>query len=212
MKRLAVWVILSLIVLLGLGTGLYAVTNDFQLGRDIQIINSSPKKDYVIATINGTIPITLAEFEVRKIMFQANGQSKSNADIIQALVEEKMVYEEAKRRGITVSDQEFESAINFYKESFKELDKPQNAEAKKQMDEFLAGLGMSAKDYWEDPVILDSYRTLLHRAKLLGQVSGEIDRPDGQIHPIEEMELVEARMRSFAKDAQVEIIDDKYKK
>lgn len=211
MKRLAVWVILSLIVLLGLGTGLYAVTNDFQLGRDIQIINSSPDNEYVIATINGIIPITLAEFEVRKILFQANGQSKSNADIIQALVEEKMVYEEAKRRGITVSDQEFENAINFYKESFKELDKPQNAEAKKQMDEFFAGLGMSAKDYWEDPVILDGYRTLLYRAKLLGQVSGEIDRPDGQINPIEEMELVEARMRSFAQGAQVEIIDDKYK-
>lgn len=123
----------------------YAVdenTNMSLVGKRLKEIRS--KEDKVIVIVDGE-EITQNEFDVQSISRELGNANKTDKEILDSLIEKQVVYNEAVRKGITISEDRIDEIIKLNQQSIK-----QNPEYYKQLKGIIDGLGITEEQYWKD--------------------------------------------------------------
>ncbi len=118
--------------------------------------------DVVVATIDGE-KITKKGFDTYKLFLNSGNDKYSDKEILDKILDRQVVYKEALKEGVTVSDTEISNAINVAKETLSSF--PEQDAAFK---EYIKGLNFTEEQYWESvkPVyekalIIGKYKKLL---------------------------------------------------
>lgn len=145
-KKSIVTILLVLVLIVSLII-VYAVdenTNISLVGKRLKEIRS--KEDKVIVIIDGE-EITQNEFDVQSISRELGNANQTDKEILDSLIEKQVVYNEAVRKGITISEDRIDEIIKLNQQSIK-----QNSEYYKQLRGIIDGLGITEEQYWKDAI------------------------------------------------------------
>lgn len=205
--------IISLLVVAGLLTvgGVFASAaseeNDvnkissyyYGIGKKIKDIKEDKDKEVVIATINGD-PVPKKLFESKKLFLteaymQVGKSVPSDEHILNEIAKEKLMYEEAQKRGLVVSDDKVKQMMNEVKEkTYKTKDEKRLAPHKKINE----GLGIKEDEYWNDKETFEAYKRMLSVAKLRVQIISQMEIPAEKRFEPETALMIEEEIERFA--------------
>lgn len=99
----------------------------------------------VAATVNG-VTISKKAFDIEKATYAiaAPGDNESDRQILDGMIDEELLYEQAVKDGDAPTDSVVDSEITQEKEAMK------NSPANAQTSAFMAGLGQASSQYWVD--------------------------------------------------------------
>ncbi len=153
MKKSRRSIIIILAAVLIISAGIFASAENFSfgdMGKTIghQVVNIEKQSEDTkpVATVNGE-KISYKQFEVYKTLINQNGKQLSDKDVLNKMIEQALIYSKAVESGISVSDQEAESALNSAVELLKQ-DKNQYS----FMKNYIAELGMTESEYWKSMI------------------------------------------------------------
>lgn len=146
MKKL--FIILVVLVAMVSFVVLYANQDSsiFNFGQKVKSINDK-NDETIVATINDS-EITMKQFEAYKLTINSSkdGQKMlSDKEILDMLIDKEVVYIEALKNNISVSDSFVDESINSSKELV-----TQNQSEYNQLKDYISGLGITEEQYWEN--------------------------------------------------------------
>lgn len=118
--------------------------------------------DGVVATIDGE-KITKKGFDTYKLFLNSGNDKYSDKEILGKILDRQVVYKEALKEGITVSDTEISNAINVAKETLSSF--PEQDAAFK---EYIKGLNFTEEQYWE------SVKSVYEKALIIGKYKNSL--------------------------------------
>lgn len=198
-KRLVI-VALSVLLVAMCGMGFAIAQGDDPwnwLGGERAQIDALDEKDEIVAYVNGEA-VTKGElvFWQRKVEYgnQVSGGSEEPTDaktvFYEHVVPAKVAVIMAKKEGLWPSDAETQAHITEVRQAFDE-----HTETKKQFRGYLAGLGLSEKEYFEE-YAFENYRRALAMGKYHEKLAQQFD-VDGK-PPHEVWKRVEAHLKEKA--------------
>lgn len=168
-KKKSIFAISLVLVLIVSLLIVYAVdksSNMSLVGKRLKEIRS--KEDKIIVTVDGK-KITQNEFDVQKISRELGKTNLSDKEILDSLIEKQVVYNEAIKKGITISEEKIDEIIKLNQESIK-----QNPEYYEQLKGIIDGLGVTEDQYWIDAkpiykkiLIMGEYKNNFLKAKFM---------------------------------------------
>lgn len=206
MQNKTLIIALSVLVVLICGIGFATAYSDNPwewLGREQTRIDATKEADETVARINGEV-VTKGElmFWQRMVEF---GNRVSGADeptdaktvFYKHLLPSKVVASAAKSQNLWPTERETKDYITEVRQAFESLD-----EAREELKNYLAGLGLSEDEYFEE-YAFENYRQGLaygnYRQKIAQQFKGK--------EPQEITTQVEAHIAELIEQAQVKTVD-----
>ena len=122
----------------------------------------------VAATVNGR-PITVDRLELEVSLRNAQGINVTRADTLETLISDAVVFNEAERRGIKVSDSELASFVADQKALA-------DADPERQVYRYAAALGLSETTVWTHPPFVQTWREALTYGALKRSVLGTVSQ------------------------------------
>lgn len=148
-------------------TSVFSNLDSFNLGQSIQKTSKSEK---VVAKVS-EIPITEKEFNSKKLFLEEQSKSKiPNQIVLREIAKQKLLVKTAKDEGLTVTTEELERFI----ESQKQMSLQAEQDSKSDFNDFLAGQGLTAEQYWADPLIRKGYENGMYIGKLRQKIKTEL--------------------------------------
>lgn len=118
----------------------YAYQNNFKLIGQQQKSIMSSNNNIVVARING-YEITKNTFDEYKLL---SGNSRSDQELLNQIIERHLLYQEATKKNISISNEQIEKALQESKYTLNRA-----PELYKKMLQYWEGLGMTEDQYWE---------------------------------------------------------------
>lgn len=132
----------------------------YDLGKQVTQIHSDQSGGKIVATINGT-NFTKNQLDTYRLTMNQGGKEYSDTELMDRLIKRTVLYDEAVRRGLTVTDAEIDEAIASTKDA---LNHSESKQAKEYLDSYLSGAGISEDQYWEN--VNETYKLALPIGKL----------------------------------------------
>ena len=106
----------------------------------------------------------------------------SDEQIIENLITPKLVAEEARRRGITIPEEDIDEQITIQRKFLEEFDPSdeQQAMAIEVMDRTLERKGMTEEEYWQAETTREGYRRMLYLSALMDEMRENKDPAEWQ--------------------------------
>lgn len=189
--------LLSIICICIVGVGVFTIFASategqsplYALGQFFKTANNeSTKNDYVVmAKYNGTdITSTVVNYQRNANVIRnesAAAENKSDLDIINNIIENLILLEEAERLGLSATEAEIESLMQSAKVGYS------IPEGKKIIDDFCEGAGISYEEYLE--IYRNQLPRTIARQKLLDAVGKQFCEANGlmftKVNPPKEM-------------------------
>lgn len=153
MKKSRRALIIVMAAVLVISMGIFASAANFSfgdmgktIGRYVADIEKQNNNLQTVASVNGE-KIDYKQFAIYKTLVNQNGKKLSDKDILNKMIEQKLLYDKAVESGITVSDKEAKSALNSAIELLK-----QDTNQYAFMKNYISGLGMTEAKYWESMI------------------------------------------------------------
>lgn len=181
----------------------YSKSDEFLLGEKIKNLSKSEK---IVAKING-IPVTEKEYESKKLFLETQKQPANFENVIRAIAEQKLLFEEAKKRGITVTKEELDNFIQLQKR----LSEQVSDEEKANFRDFLAGQGLTVEEYWSNPDVINAYERGIYIGKFKAQLRKELLIPENEKNSPKAYEMVKTKINEIVNKAKIEKLDDQIK-
>lgn len=153
-KNRIILTVLSLIIVLGFSSFIYAQNDENELKSKFSNFGTISKKymdldskDNTIAfTINGE-EITINKINEKKELEQALGKTNiKDSEVVKSIIKNKTLLQQAKKLGVTVSDEEAKNASLHEKELL--YDNHTSNEDREAVLEYIKSLGISEDEYW----------------------------------------------------------------
>lgn len=126
----------------------------------------------VVMSVNGT-DITEKEFETFKATTNNAQTSYTDEQLLNILAKQQVLFDEAKRRGLTATSAEIDYAIDVAKDA---LQQPYQSEARSFLNSYIEQLGITEDQYWES--MRSEYEKSLSIGKLQNQLRMELVTAD----------------------------------
>ncbi|GAW28134.1 SurA N-terminal domain-containing protein [Carboxydocella sp. ULO1] len=181
----------------------YSKSDEFLLGEKIKNLSKSEK---IVVKING-IPVTEKEYESKKLFLETQKQPANFENVIRAIAEQKLLFEEAKKRGITVTKEELDNFIQLQKR----LSEQVSDEEKANFRDFLAGQGLTVEEYWSNPDVINAYERGIYIGKFKAQLRKELLIPENEKNSPKAYEMVKTKINEIVNKAKIEKLDDQIK-
>ncbi|GAW30997.1 SurA N-terminal domain-containing protein [Carboxydocella sp. JDF658] len=181
----------------------YSKSDEFLLGEKIKNLSKSEK---IVAKING-IPVTEKEYESKKLFLETQKQPANFENVIRAIAEQKLLFEETKKRGITVTKEELDNFIQLQKR----LSEQVSDEEKANFRDFLAGQGLTVEEYWSNPDVINAYERGIYIGKFKAQLRKELLIPENEKNSPKAYEMVKTKINEIVNKAKIEKLDDQIK-
>lgn len=121
------------------------------IGLKISDINKS--QDKVVAIVNGE-NIFNKQVEIIKASNQLSGIDINDTDIINSIIEKKLLFDDAIKNGIKITDVKVDEIVKSNQDAIKN-----NPEEYNNLKSYLSGLGIDENQYWENSKL--TYKKLL---------------------------------------------------
>jgi len=138
--------------------------NHTLLGKIYKQANT--EKSQVVAKVNGK-EIKSNSIEAMINSFELTGQKKSKKEIIEKIVIDELLLQQAEQNNIVISDEELNSVLEQLKDNF-----PRDEEGYKNFKNTLNGMGISEDEYW------DMARPVYKKVFTIGKFKNKILRQD----------------------------------
>lgn len=148
----------------------------------------SKQKDDIIIEI-GNEKITKEDLELSKVM----SPNKSEQDIKEKLIENKVLKIVAENKKISVSEEEVLAYIDFVKEAFENS----NKQSKALFEKYLDAYGFNESTFWTDPQTYEMYKDYLTQNKLREVILNEKVQGDKNIEELtnqEKREIIQSEI------------------
>ena len=165
MKK-AHYILIICVCIIAILSGL-AFAGVFSPGSDADI-KENTDENKTLVSVNGT-PISEKEFEEYKATANFEKEEYSDDELLQRLIEQQLLFGEAKSRGLSVSDMEISEAIASVRDM---LVDESNTEARSFIEAYIAEHGITEEEYWES--IRPAYERSLAIAKLQNELAQEV--------------------------------------
>jgi len=165
-KRALIIGIASVTLALIVGTVAFTQTPFLKFGQDVKSISEDAKAKRVVARVNGK-GIDWQTFKAEQYIQGQNAVASgspepSNTDILKEVAKKILLVEEAKGRGIEVSDSEVKTMMVDIKNMISKM----TDEEQQKFKDYLTGLGMSEEAFWSSPEVFEAYRQAMYIGKL----------------------------------------------
>ncbi len=146
----------------------------YNFGKDLEKVNRSIDSSDVVAYVADE-SVTRADVEYWRLASEYNARLDENlnsisfSEALDKAIEIKLVETEAKHQGLWPSKQETTEYIDWVRRSLEELPE----EEKQHFQEYLRGLGMTEKEFFEDNRTINAYASALATSKLMQQANTE---------------------------------------
>lgn len=188
-------IISTLFAVIVLSTITVLAVNDFSIGKTFGVLfKNKESKNIVIATVYDK-EITLYNYNYAK----AGSPNLSDEDILDALVESKLLELDSTQRNISVTDDELYEFIEMQKKLIAETDKEQ--EPYITLMDMCKELDITLDEYWLLEETQNSYKKFLIKGKLFDEVFKE----EGSITAEEKLETKESYIKSLKEKAKSDI-------
>lgn len=139
--------------------------NKIKIVKELKTSKDSSK---LIAEVNG-IQIRENDIKAIKVMSDAN---VSEEEILNMLIDQQLLLEEAKRQNLEPTPEEIQAAVDEARETYNKY-----ASEKDKMDiqAVIEGLGLSEKEYWEN-YIPSKYKEILTAGKLRTKIRKDVEK------------------------------------
>lgn len=137
-------------------------------GNAIKAIDDTYSDNVVVMSVNGT-NITEKEFETFKATTNNSQTSYTDEQLLNILAKQQVLFDEAKRRGLTATSAEIDYAIDVAKAALQE---PYQSETRSFLNSYIEQLGITEDQYWES--MRAEYEKSLSIGKLQDQLRTEI--------------------------------------
>lgn len=157
-----------------------AVTANFEskageeAGQTIHNIQSAYSGDVIVMTVNGT-SFSEKEFQIYKSTMSNAQTSYTDEQLLDRLARQQVLFDEAKRRGLTATEAEIDEAINMAKDILQQSDQSENRAFLKS---YIKQLGMSEDEYWAS--IRPAYKKSLSIGNLQDKLRSELAASEGK--------------------------------
>jgi|GEM_PF-1303842 len=173
-------IMIVIVIVLILGTGsVYAwmsIKNGIEIGEAQAEINKQfETNNEIVASVNG-YEITKESFEVYKSIMSQTGDY-GDEELLDKLIEKKLMYSEAVAEGFTVTDDEIEAAIEDAKSL---LVLEENIEQYNFLKQYIEGLGITEEQYWTE-IVKPIYRETFTINKLTERLRANYDKENSSI-------------------------------
>lgn len=192
-KKLIIISLLIAVIVLSTITAL--AVNDFSIGKTFGILfKNKESKNEVIAMVYDK-KITLYNYNYAKALYP----NLSDEEIIDALVEDKLLEVDAEQKNISVPDEEVQEFIAMQKELIADSDKDEEpyiilADMCKELD-------ITLDEYWELEETQNGYKEFLIEGKLFD----EVFKGKGSTTVEETLEIKESYIKSLKEKAKSDI-------
>ncbi|NPV29525.1 MAG: hypothetical protein HPY58_07700 [Firmicutes bacterium] len=153
---------------------------EFLVGQKLRENESIPDKDKIVMVVNG-MPVTKKDFENQRALLSFERESVSDDEVREKIIEKTVLYEEAKKRGLTVS---LEEAKQFSQRMKKEAF-GSDVENPELIKNYIEGQGLTIDEFF-DKVAPPLYQQALSIGKLRAQIYDETDRRLGPNVPADQ--------------------------
>ncbi|MDO4772652.1 MAG: SurA N-terminal domain-containing protein [Bacillota bacterium] len=167
----------------------------FEWGKQLAGEEKAFNSTKVIAKVNG-IDISEEEFEKTKLAHSVVRTDASDDDIMKVLIRQKVIASEAKKRGITVTEQEVKE---FNDQRFDGM--MQDPKMKQAMEDFLEGKQQTLEEYKEQSLAVSE--AALIAMKLQEQLIKE-----NQVKPEEVTKFLNDTVETLIENAVIERFDE----
>jgi hypothetical protein len=143
-KRLIIYLVAMLILACGVTYAALKPDSVSKLFGKQQSESLKNTGDSIVATIDGE-KITKKGFDTYKLFLNGGDQSQlSDKQVLDKILDRQVIYNQAIKEGISVSDDEISSSIKSAQESIKAVSSQYES-----FKEYLSGLNMTENQYWE---------------------------------------------------------------
>ncbi|MDD2269627.1 MAG: hypothetical protein PHY15_08835 [Eubacteriales bacterium] len=188
-------IISTLIAVIVLSTITALAVNDFSIGKTFGALFKNKESKKEIIAIVYDKEITLYNYNYAK----ARSPKLSDEEIIDALVESKLLEVDSTQRNISVTDEELYEFIEMQKKLIAETDKDQ--EPYITLIDMCKELDITLDEYWLLEETQNSYKKFLIQGKLFDEVFKE----EGSITTEEKLETKESYIKSLKEKAKSNI-------
>lgn len=148
------------------------------LGRQQTATQSGPENpDEAVAAVNGEA-ITAKEFETFKLL-RNQGNSYTDRELLNKMIERRLLYAEAAKQGFESTDGEVDAAIRDVKQALQE---EQNREQYEFLQGYLKELNITEEAYWSEHVPAE-YKEVLAINKLSDSLRDAYNRKNPAAGP-----------------------------
>lgn len=139
--------------------------NKIKIVKELKTSKDSSK---LIAEVNGR-QIRENDIKAIKVMSDAN---MSEEEILNMLIDQQLLLEEAKRQNLEPTPEEIQAAVDEARETYNKY-----ASEKDKMDiqAVIEGLGLSEKEYWEN-YVPSKYKEMLTAGKLRTKIRKDVEK------------------------------------
>lgn len=142
-------------------------------GNAVKAIDDSYSDSVIVMSVNGT-DITEKEFETFKATTNNSQASYTDEQLLNMLAEQQVLFDEAKRRGLTATNAEIDYAIDVAKAALQE---PYQSEVRSFLNSYIEQLGITEDQYWEN--VRPEYEKSLSIGKLQDQLRMDLVTSNG---------------------------------
>ncbi|MCX8129333.1 MAG: SurA N-terminal domain-containing protein [Clostridia bacterium] len=144
MKFKSNYVIASCIIIAALGITTYAYQNNifFNVGQKVKDITKN--NDTGIVAVVGDKKITKKEFDTFKTLYSASDNIPSDTELIEKMIKNEVIYEQAIKDNINVSEEELDKALQEQKDII-----AKDRDANMSYKNYVSGLNITEEEYWE---------------------------------------------------------------
>jgi hypothetical protein len=139
----------------------------------------------VIATLDGE-KITKKGFDTYKFFVNSDNKKLSDKEILDKIIDRQVIYNQALKEGISVTNEELENAIKSAQDLMKSNDQQYTA-----FKEYVSGLNMTEEQYWES--VIPTYQ----KAITCGKLKNELKEKFAKENKIEDKSELEAKFRDY---------------
>lgn len=173
------------------------------LGTEKSKIDAVKNKDEIMAYVNGE-PVTYGDLVHMQTMIEFNNRvvgASEPADAAAAFVrltKSKVITSVAKQEGLWPSDEQTREHIKAVRDSYSIL----GGDAKKELDQFLRGLGISEDEYFNS-YAFEGYRAALATGLLRAKIASKYEG----MAPEEVEQRIDKEIQSMTESAEVKILN-----
>lgn len=196
MKNKIVAVVIGVLVVVAMGVVAYAAIGEdafFAAGKFFSEAQAKKAHDSEIAAVYKEQKIYISAIEYNRNMnfMRDETESKKNEsdrNIVDSIIENMILMEEAERRGLAATDEEIEEMVKAAKITY---DIP---EGKKMLDQYCEGAGITIDEYFD--ILREQAPRTIARQKLKDEIGREYCREKGieftkNNPPVEMMEAID---------------------
>ena len=188
------------------------ITAAREVGQQLKIAHETPKK--VIAKVNG-VDVLLSDVMRHRANLEKASKNPMNSFVvtdqmvIEAVIREKVIYAEAKKRGLLPTEQEINEYVQRQKELYEKTREMASKETNKEVvvidnasgifNAYFEGMNVSPEEFWEK-IAPKEYGRHLITMKLMDKITS-------QVEPDKKWEVWEQFVKDLCANADVVVLD-----